>query len=87
MLRLINLLSLLLLSLSPLIFSPLFPTSPRTKEIGMWYIVLLSWPVFVVCFWINVRPRVRENIAADKRWLLGRLTSPEELKCSCILRQ
>ncbi|KAK4684662.1 hypothetical protein P7C73_g5506, partial [Tremellales sp. Uapishka_1] len=27
----------------------------RTKEIGMWYNVLLSWPVFIVCFWINVR--------------------------------
>ncbi|OCF36736.1 hypothetical protein I316_01332 [Kwoniella heveanensis BCC8398] len=55
----INLLSLLLLSLSSLIFSPLLvhPISPtmetRTKEIGMWYNILLSWPVFVVCFWVN----------------------------------
>ncbi|WVQ80629.1 hypothetical protein IAT38_002734 [Cryptococcus sp. DSM 104549] len=56
---LINLLSLLLLSLSSLVFSPLLvhPVSPimetRTKEIGMWYNILLSWPVFVVCFWVN----------------------------------
>lgn len=26
----------------------------RTKAIGMWYNILLSWPVFVVCFWVNV---------------------------------
>lgn len=58
--RLINLLSLLLLSLSSLIFSPMLvhPASTdmqsRTKAIGMWYNILLSWPVFVVCFWINV---------------------------------
>ncbi|KIR74378.1 etoposide-induced protein [Cryptococcus deuterogattii CA1014] len=57
---LINLLSLLLLSLSSLIFSPVLlqPASSdmqmRTKVIGMWYNVLLSWPVFVVCFWVNV---------------------------------
>ncbi|ODO08800.1 etoposide-induced protein [Cryptococcus wingfieldii CBS 7118] len=25
----------------------------RTKEIGLWYNVLLSWPVFVLCFWVN----------------------------------
>ncbi|OXH39368.1 etoposide-induced 2.4 mRNA [Cryptococcus neoformans] len=56
---LINLLSLLLLSLSSLIFSPILvhPASTdmqtRTKAIGMWYNILLSWPVFVVCFWIN----------------------------------
>lgn len=56
---LINLLSLLLLSLSSLIFSPILvhPASTdmqtRTKAIGMWYNILLSWPVFVVCFWVN----------------------------------
>ncbi|KIR67231.1 etoposide-induced protein [Cryptococcus bacillisporus CA1873] len=56
---LINLLSLLLLSLSSLIFSPVLlqPASSdmqmRTKAIGMWYKILLSWPVFVVCFWVN----------------------------------
>lgn len=59
----INLLSLLLLSLGPAVLSPLFsrgsstPISPtikdRTREISMWYNLLLSWPVFVVCFWIN----------------------------------
>ncbi|WVR07146.1 hypothetical protein IAU60_004187 [Kwoniella sp. DSM 27419] len=55
----INLLSLLLLSLSSIVFSPLLvhPVSAtmevRTKEIGMWYNILLSWPVFVVCFWVN----------------------------------
>ncbi|KAK8864305.1 hypothetical protein IAR55_001552 [Kwoniella newhampshirensis] len=56
---LINLVSLVLLSLSSLIFSPLLvhPVSAtmeiRTKEIGMWYNILLSWPVFVMCFWVN----------------------------------
>ncbi|EIW70754.1 hypothetical protein TREMEDRAFT_61261 [Tremella mesenterica DSM 1558] len=60
---LINLLSLLLLSLWPLIFSPIFSTSTtsaisptmqdKTREISMWYNLLLSWPVFIVCFWIN----------------------------------
>ncbi|ORY32496.1 etoposide-induced protein 2.4-domain-containing protein [Naematelia encephala] len=57
---LINLLSLLLLSLFPLILAPLLRISPRsatasdaTREVGWWYNILLSWPVFVVCFWIN----------------------------------
>ncbi|CAD6583257.1 MAG: hypothetical protein TREMPRED_003512 [Tremellales sp. Tagirdzhanova-0007] len=50
---LINLLSLLLLSLSPRIFSPLLPTSSRTNQIGLWYELLFSGPVFVVCFGIN----------------------------------
>lgn len=64
--RLINLLSLLLLSLSSLIFSPVLlqPASSdmqmRTKVIGMWYNVLLSWPVFVVCFWVNVSWRFED---------------------------
>jgi hypothetical protein len=63
---LINLLSLLLLSLFPLILSPLMhlapksaqPISPtidsKTREVGMWYNLLLSWPVFMVCFYVNV---------------------------------
>jgi hypothetical protein len=63
---LINLLSLLLLSLFPLILSPLVhlapksaqPISPtidsKTREVGMWYNLLLSWPVFMVCFYVNV---------------------------------
>lgn len=55
---LINLLSLLLLSLSPLVLSPIAAANPsaqsRTKEISMWYNLLLSWPVFATCFWINV---------------------------------
>ncbi|WVO16300.1 hypothetical protein L204_103975 [Cryptococcus depauperatus] len=56
---LMNLLSLLLLSLSSVVFSPLLvnPVSStmqnRTKEIGMWYNILLSWPFFIVCFWVN----------------------------------
>ncbi|WVQ72608.1 hypothetical protein IAR50_002166 [Cryptococcus sp. DSM 104548] len=61
----INILSLVLLSLSSIMFSPLLiPISPtmeaRTKEIGLWYNVLLSWPVFVVCFWVNASwgPRI-----------------------------
>jgi etoposide-induced 2.4 mRNA len=49
-----------LLSLSPLVLSPIFASNPsaqsRTKEIGMWYNLLLSWPVFATCFWINVGP-------------------------------
>ncbi|WWC89435.1 uncharacterized protein L201_004359 [Kwoniella dendrophila CBS 6074] len=55
----INLLSLLSLSLGSLIFSPIFvhPISElmenKTKKMGMWYNLLLSWPVFIVCFWIN----------------------------------
>ena len=58
--RMINLASLLLLSFAEVVFSPLYrnQTSPsaitRTKEIGLWYNVLFSWPVFIVCFWINV---------------------------------
>lgn len=46
--------------MSSLIFSPILvhPASTdmqtRTKAIGMWYNILLSWPVFVVCFWVNV---------------------------------
>jgi len=55
---LINLLSLLLLSLLPIILSPILASNPsassRTKEIGMWYNLLLSWPVFATCFLINV---------------------------------
>ncbi|RSH78328.1 uncharacterized protein EHS24_002047 [Apiotrichum porosum] len=57
---LINLLSLLLLSMFPLVLSPIFQSqgiadgaATRTREIGFWYNVLLSWPTFAVCFWIN----------------------------------
>jgi etoposide-induced 2.4 mRNA len=54
----VNLLSLLLLSLFPVFFSPIFIKSPsiknRAHNIEVWYDVLLSWPVFVLCFWINV---------------------------------
>jgi etoposide-induced 2.4 mRNA len=56
----INLASLMLLSFAEVVFSPIskIQTSPsaitRTKEIGLWYNVLFSWPVFIVCFWINV---------------------------------
>lgn len=56
--RLINLVSLLLLSVSPLAFSSRSSLSPNaqhaTQSVGLWYNVLLSWPVFVVCFWVNV---------------------------------
>jgi hypothetical protein len=54
----INLLSLLLLSFFSIVVSPsLGPAlshSKTTQEIGMWYNLLLSWPVFAVCFWVNV---------------------------------
>ncbi|KAK6910213.1 hypothetical protein I203_104245 [Kwoniella mangroviensis CBS 8507] len=56
---LINILSLISLSLGSLFFSPFLvhPLSElmesKTKKMGMWYNLLLSWPVFVVCFWIN----------------------------------
>jgi etoposide-induced 2.4 mRNA len=85
--RLINFLALLLLSLSSLIFSPLFPTSPsrrasplmqdRTREIGLWYNLLLSWPVLIVCFLINVSPRLPRSMASTvtTRLELSRLRS------------
>ncbi|WVW83790.1 hypothetical protein I302_105811 [Kwoniella bestiolae CBS 10118] len=56
---LINILSLISLSLGSLLFSPFLvhPVSElmesKTKKWGMWYNLLLSWPVFFVCFWIN----------------------------------
>ncbi|ORX36757.1 etoposide-induced protein 2.4-domain-containing protein [Kockovaella imperatae] len=54
---LINLVSLLLLSFSPIVLSPALSLSPdaqdKARSVGLWYNVLLSWPVFVLCFWIN----------------------------------
>jgi hypothetical protein len=68
--RLINLLSLMLLSLLPIILSPILASNPsaqsRTKEIGMWYNLLLSWPVFATCFLINVR-RIRLSVSLKGR--------------------
>ena len=59
---LINLVSLLLLSFSPIVLSPALSLSPdaqsKARNVGMWYNMLLSWPVFVFCFWINVSARV-----------------------------
>ncbi|WWC61742.1 uncharacterized protein I303_104327 [Kwoniella dejecticola CBS 10117] len=60
----INILSLLSLSLGSLIFSPIFLhvnsssthseiLENKTKRMGMWYNLLLSWPVFVICFLVN----------------------------------
>ncbi|KAL7421543.1 hypothetical protein Q5752_003312 [Cryptotrichosporon argae] len=55
---LINLLSLFFLSLFPLL-APLLSASAsplaqtRTAAVGRAYNVLLSWPVFLVCFWVN----------------------------------
>ncbi|WWC70333.1 uncharacterized protein I206_104283 [Kwoniella pini CBS 10737] len=58
----INILSLLSLSLGSLIFSPIFLhvnatqneiIENKTKRMGMWYNLLLSWPVFVICFLVN----------------------------------
>ncbi|WWD17397.1 hypothetical protein CI109_101838 [Kwoniella shandongensis] len=84
----INLVSLVLLSLSSLIFSPLLvhPISPtmetRTKEIGMWYNLLLSWPVFVMCFWINaswgpdISKRAEKMLNSSYRYQPSPTTSP-----------
>ncbi|KAL1413540.1 hypothetical protein Q8F55_001314 [Vanrija albida] len=62
---LLNTLSLALLSSFRLVIHPLLARSSandaahhdllesRTAEVGLWYNVLLSWPLFAVCFWIN----------------------------------
>ncbi|WOO77045.1 Telomere length regulation protein elg1 [Vanrija pseudolonga] len=62
---LLNLLCLTLLSSFTLVIRPLLAHSSandaahhdlletRAAEVGLWYNVLLSWPLFAVCFWIN----------------------------------
>lgn len=47
-----NLISLLLLSLLPLM-APVLSQSSRAARVGFWYNVLLNWPMFAVCFAVN----------------------------------
>lgn len=48
----VNLISLLLLSLLPLM-APVLSQSARAARVGFWYNVLLNWPMFAVCFAVN----------------------------------
>ncbi len=67
--RMINFLALVLLSFRPArlfavgirgaIARRVAGQQHRTQEIGVWYNLLLSWPVLVTCFIINVRLRLR----------------------------
>ncbi|GMK59563.1 hypothetical protein CspeluHIS016_0801690 [Cutaneotrichosporon spelunceum] len=54
-LTVINLLSLSLLSLFPLVLSPVFAQrdAVRASEVRGWFNVFLSWPLFAICFWVN----------------------------------
>lgn len=52
----INLLALVLLSLFPLVLSPLTHgglSDNNAAKVSWWYNVLLSWPTFAVVFWMN----------------------------------
>ena len=90
----INLASLLLLSFAEVVVSPIskVQSSPsaitRTKEIGLWYNVLFSWPVFIVCFWINVSAVGLLDLTYDLQHLChrpaGDPTSRNEHRLSCI---
>ena len=55
---LINLLTLVLISLVPLVLSPLTrawdtPARGAAAKVGFWYNVFVSWPLFAACFAIN----------------------------------
>lgn len=82
--RLINILSIISLSIFDLLLVPMMSSSQhsslaerRTHMAGLLFEVLFSWPVFVICFWINVS---RHACDRSKGRASGLLLSREELR-------